>query len=267
MTTMALFKDRVITFMSRENRMRLFELVRANIMLIDHNTFLGALWSFCAPVIIFIFMYAIFRNVFGNAIPHYPFYLFIGITCVNYFISQTGLAVYLLIVQKELIINSLTMRETVILASAVPYIYKFLIDIGVCVIIGLWIQTLSFFDLLLLLPLLASFIMATLGIGMVIMIGFNLLRDVAHVWGLVVRLLFFLTPVFYSLSDMHPTVAMLQYWLNPLTPFIGAFRDLFLTRGPFFWAVYGHCLLLGSMIFAGAYLIFLLLEHRIDECV
>jgi ABC-type polysaccharide/polyol phosphate export permease len=159
------------------------------------------------------------------------------------------------------------MRETVILASAVPHIYKLLIELGVCIVIAMWTKMLTISDIFFLIPLSVSFIMMTLGVGIVVMVGFNILRDVAHAWGLIARLLFFLTPVFYSLSDINPRVATLQYWVNPLTPFICAFRDIFLVDGKFLGGVYAHCLFQGPLFLGLAYIIFLTLERKIDECV
>ncbi|MBN1492803.1 MAG: ABC transporter permease [Candidatus Omnitrophica bacterium] len=267
MVLLSLFKERSRTLLAPSNKAILGELIRANIKLINHNTFVGAMWSLFSPVIIFIFMYTIFHDIFGDVIPHYPFYLFIGITCVNFFISLTSYSLYALRNNKDVVVNSMTLRETVIIANAVPHIYKFLLEMLVCIVISLCMRLLTITTLVLLMPLLMSFIMMTMGIGLLLTIGFSFTRDVQHIWSLAARLLFFLTPVFYSLDDVGPTIARVQYILNPITPYICAIRNTFLGAAASWWPVYLHCLAQGTVILGAVYVVFLILEHTIDEYV
>jgi ABC-type polysaccharide/polyol phosphate export permease len=80
---------------------------------------------------------------------------------------------------------------------------------------------------------------------------------VEHIWAIFSRLFLFVTPVFYTVDSLAPAMRALISYLNPLTPFLKAFRAIFLHGGALAAPVLGHCLILGTAALSASYLIFL----------
>jgi len=79
------------------------------------------------------------------------------------------------------------------------------------------------------------------------------------------RLLFFATPVFYTLDSLGPVARRAVYWLNPVTPFVLAFRNVFLAGEALDLVVHAHALALGVAYFVVGYGVFLRWESLAVE--
>jgi ABC-type polysaccharide/polyol phosphate export permease len=58
-------------------------------------------------------------------------------------------------------------------------------------------------------------------------------RDTAHLWQVGLRILFFITPIFYGVSAVPEGLAARILVLNPLTHLIAASRALIIGQAPF----------------------------------
>jgi lipopolysaccharide transport system permease protein len=114
-------------------------------------------------------------------------------------------------------------------------------------------------------PLVLAYVAFVLGVGLALAIAHCFTSDVEHVWMLVARLLFFATPVFYTLDSLAAPARAAVYLLNPVTPFVLAFRSVFLANQALDPVVYGHAVLLGVATFAVGYAVFLRWESLAVE--
>jgi ABC-type polysaccharide/polyol phosphate export permease len=89
--------------------------------------------------------------------------------------------------------------------------------------------------------------------------------DVQHIWAALTPLWYFATPVFYSVDTLPEPAQLAIGWLNPLTPFLAAYRAAFIggqggLEGPF-W----QSLALAAVALGLAYIIFLRIESAAVE--
>lgn len=167
------------------------------------GSFLGFLWSFIMPLVKFIVILHVF-SPFINGIPSYHLYLFLGIILWEHFSLITTGCMSMLhekasIIQKVvfpriLLILSVGWTHTLILLS------YFIIFLCIAFIMG----TEPTWGLLYI-PLL--FVQATLlglSIGMILSSYALKYRDLQHLWGVILQVFFWLTPVIYPYTPEAP---------------------------------------------------------------
>lgn len=253
----ARFRKRGKRLSSPSNRTILLELVRANIKASDYHSFLGGMWSLVGTTVMLATFYFVFNKHFGEKIHGYPLYLLTGIILVNFFITATSHLLKVLIFNRDIALNSTIPRESLILATISISTWKLGIELAICTLISMAYGLYTWKSALLFFPVLASFLALVLGTGLALSLFYCFARDVEHVWAIFSRLFLFATPVFYTTESLSPTMRAVILYLNPLTPFLKAFRAIFLHGGALGAFVLGHCILVGTAVLAAAYLIFL----------
>ncbi len=259
------FKLRIKKLFTKKQFFLLRELIRANFMVTDHNSFLGIFWSFLGPLTLLVAMYFIFRVNFGSSIQAYPLFLLIGVVLVNFFITSTLYSTKMLVLNREFVLNTITPRETLILSGVAIYAYKFLIELAFCYLLGIFYKLFSWGNLLLLFPLLIACIGLAIGISFIFSLLYCLARDTEHIWTIMSRLLLFATPVFYKLEIFSSPIREGIYWLNPLTPFLISFREIIMAQKSINIFIYIHSLCLGVFFFILGYLVFIKFEAMAVE--
>ena len=239
------------------NRTVLLEMVRANIKASDYHSLLGGLWSLVGTAIMLASFYFVFRRHFGQGVPGYPLFLLTGIILVNFFMTATSYLLKVLSYNRDIALNSTIPRENLVLATISINAWKFGIELAICTAISLAYGFFGWRSALLLLPVLLSFLALVLGVGLALGLAFCFARDVEHVWAIFSRLFLFVTPVFYTLESVPPRLRTLIAWGNPLTPYLQAFRALFMDGGALPAPLVARCLLLGPALLALSYLLFL----------
>ena len=237
------------------------ELSYAKFKATDHNSILGILWSFINPVVMVIVLYLIFKKNFGQNIEAYPLYLLSGTICVNFFINTTNHMVKLFSANREMILNSTISREILILSDIFIPAYKFIIEIIFCLVLSVFYNVFSIKIIFLLFPLLFSYMLFSLGVSMILLLFYCFARDIEHIWMLISRLLLFITPVFYSLDKLSPSMQKILYTANPLTSFLISFRDIIMGRGNVDILNYVYSLSLGVVFLITGYLFFVRIEN------
>jgi len=256
-------KLKVDRLFNKSNWNILTELIRANFKVQDYNSILGIFWSLLGPVMTAVVLYFIFRMRFGQSIREYPLYLLVGIACVNFFVTATTYTINIFFVNRDFVLNSTVQRETILTSALATHTYKFLIDLALCLILSVFYDVFSWNILVLILPLSIAFIALTLGVSLILSLLYCFAEDIRHIWMLITRLFYFVTPIFYTLNHLHPLTRKVVYLGNPLTPFVISFRGVFM--GNLEFAAYMHSLLIGFIIFAIGYWAFIAIENTAME--
>jgi lipopolysaccharide transport system permease protein len=254
---LSVLRRRVRRLAAPANRTILGEMVRANIKASDYHSLLGGMWSLVGTAAMLAALYLVFSRQFGQGLRSYPLYLLVGIILVNFFITATSTLLKVLIFNRDIALNSTIPRENLVLATISINAWKLGIELLLCTIVSLAQGLYGWKSVLFFLPLLAAFLALVLGIGLALSLLYCFARDVEHVWAIFSRLFLFVTPVFYTVETLSPSMRALILWLNPLTPFLEAFRALYLREGALPVLRLGHCLLLGTAALTVSYLLFL----------
>jgi ABC-2 type transport system permease protein len=193
------------------------EMALAQFKLRDQSTFFGFLWSFLNPLIVLSLLFVLFSSKLGGDIEFYGVYLLIGIIHYGHFSNATVASMNVLYSMGGITRNAIFPKEVLVLASILTNTIEFLLSMVICVALALLsgvhltsaVAALPFvFVLQLMLILWVSFLLSSLCIYV---------RDLSHVYQVFLRLLFFVTPIFYGLSFVGEGFAKYVVLANPLT--------------------------------------------------
>ena len=256
-------RARLQRLFTRSNWITFVGLVRANLKASDYNTALGILWSLINPLVTLVIMYFIFKAHFGEGIKAYPLYILVGIISLNFFTVSTTYMTKSFSSNRYIILNSRIPRESLVASQLFIHVFKFTIELVICIILCMVHGFFSWKLAILLPPLYIAYIAFVFGLGLFLALLYCFVRDIEHIWMLITRLLYFVTPVFFLLGNIPYFARKLVYFINPLTPFVISIRGLLM--GDFNLSTYMYSLLLGWIVFMLSYGIFMTFENLAVE--
>jgi homopolymeric O-antigen transport system permease protein len=203
----------------------LVELVVREMKLRYERSSLGMLWAVLNPLLQIAIFTFVFDAMFHVAIPHYPAFIFTGLLAWNWFREGITATAGAIVSNRELVRQpGFPTAVLPIVAVAVP-----LLDLLAALPVLLVVLALSGIPIhatVLLVPaLLVLQFLLLQGIGFVLASLQVTFRDVQHLLGVSLSMLFYLTPVFYS-PTMVPGWAHAAYALNPMMHLLTAYRGI-----------------------------------------
>ena len=245
------------------------EIVRKNIKLQYRNSFLGMFWTFLQPLFTMIVLVLIFSNVFGNSssgVVCYPIYVLCGRLIYECFSQSTKRAMRSIRNSSSIIKKVYVPRYVYPLSNVLANFVTFLISLSVLVVVFAFFfifqreaypeLALSWKFPLIVVPILLLFLLS-LGCGMILSVLNVFFKDIEYIYEVFCMLLFYITPVFYKVSNLNLGE---KAWfgfilkLNPLYWIVDLFRSCILVNG-FDWSWKGFIYVLvfsvGSIVIGG----------------
>ena len=202
------------------------------------RSLLGWTWSLINPAATL----AIYTLVFGTILvvtpppagnpdaSYFALYLFAGLLTWNFFSNVLTGSINSLMGMGSLLNKVYFPPETPALANVVPVVIQAFIEAFILVVVLAIVQNL-FWTVLLFPLLLLVLALFALGFGMALSVYNVLYRDVGYLVAIALQVLFFLTPITYTLNLVPETVHGIPlrriFELNPMTQFVTVSRDLF----------------------------------------
>jgi len=157
---------------------------------------------------------------FGDAVPHYPVVLLAGIVVFNFFSEATSGGLGSLVARENLLRKvsfpraavpiSVSLTAAANLALGILVVFAFALIDGVEVTAG-WLGFLLCVTLMIGLATASSVLLSVL---------FVRYRDVQPIWEVALQLLFWGTPIIYTIESVHNATARHLLMLNPLAVLI-----------------------------------------------
>ena len=180
------------------------------------NSYLGIIWIILKPLAMFGVIYLIWSNIFKMD-ESYKMGLLLGIIIMNTFTEAVLMGLTSLMTKAGIILKIKFPREIVVFSAVSISFIDFFFNMMVFVIFTIFtpVNTTLIGFLLFLLCILSIFIL-TLGLGQFLSVIFIKLRDIHNLMIVVLQLIFWMTPVYYTL-EMLPANLQRYIKLNPLT--------------------------------------------------
>jgi len=235
----------------------LYQTTRASFLAQEKNSSLGLIWHLLNPILMTIVLFTVFRNIERlREIEHYQLFILIGLTHYNFFINSTTRSSTYFRNSRPLILNTTVPLELLVLRQTCIEGLTLFIEVLLVLFLGTFMGA-NFGSALLVYPLIFIGTLAlSLGASLILCGLVVFLSDLNYVWGLFCRLLFFITPVFFSVEIAGHGLARTVIELNPLTGLITLAREALLYGGPIDPAQAGLALvgplvvlILGGMLF------------------
>jgi ABC-type polysaccharide/polyol phosphate export permease len=204
------------------------EMIVTQIKLKDQSPIFGLLWSLLHPLILLSLLYLVFRARLGANIDNYPLFLLIGLVQYAYFSNATAASMAVLHSMKSLTTEALFPKEILVMATVGSRTLEFLLGMLFCVAlaaiagIGLSLQ------ILWLVPVIVLEVVLCLWVSIMLSWVYLFFRDLRHLYQVFLRMLFFITPIFYDVDFIGGGLARRLIELNPLTQLILFTRSVLL---------------------------------------
>ncbi|MGY4643119.1 ABC transporter permease [Cellulomonas sp. URHB0016] len=198
----------------------------------------GWLWSLANPAATLLIFTLVFSTIFqrkpplaGNGtLESYTIYLFIGLVCWNFFNGIVTTSMGSLIGAGPLLKKIRFPAFAPVIGNAMSAGVQTLIEFGILLVVLAFAQNLAWATLFIpvVFLLLAVF---SLGIGLMVSVANVRYKDVSHLVGIGLQLLFYATPIIYAPEDIPVTTssgipARALLGLNPLSWYVQAARDV-----------------------------------------
>lgn len=221
--------------MLMQNQFLLRQLVVRNIATRYRGSLLGFFWTLIQPLLMLVVYTFVFTYVFqarwgttlGNNKAAFAMIMFAGIACFNIFSEALTCCSVVIIscpnfVKKVLLPLELIPLATVISSFIIGIPWFIMLQIGSIVLL----KGFSWTMLLIVLVLFPLFMM-TLGIGFFVSALGVYLRDLPQLLGILLQILFFMTPIFYPIESVPPIMRSILSW-NPMYYIVEGVRKIFL---------------------------------------
>ena len=208
--------------MTKTNQIHVWEtiwmLAKTDLKMRYQGSWLGIIWVFLKPFLLFLVMNYVFSHLFFNSVPNYSIRLLLGIILWSFFAEASMVGMLSLLAKSHILRKIYLPKWIIIISSTIHSAIAFLFNL---VILFLFlflyyriypggIQLLLFGVYILLIygiSLLFSFMTAT------ILVRF---RDLNQIWEVLLQVLFYASPIIYPITSVPDSIRSVLY-LNPMT--------------------------------------------------
>ncbi len=192
------------------------------------GTVLGYVWSLLRPLMLFGVLLFVFTRIFrvGSEVNNYPVLLLFNIVLFSFFQEASTGAVASVVNQEGIVRKTQFPRLVIPLAVVLTSLFNFGVNLIVVLIFILAFGVDPTWTWLCFPLVVALLLLFTTAVAMILSSLYVRFRDLGIIWGVLVTVLFYATPILYTLDlpQVQGTTRALIL-LNPLTPLFEQARD------------------------------------------
>ncbi len=228
-----------------------------------HDSTLGYFWSMLNPLLRFGVYYFVFSYLFISHVDKFTLYLLTGVFFWNFFQDATSSAISTIGSRARLTKTIYFPRYLLIFASCTTAFFSFAINTVLIIIVTMIFDHVSFLQFYAILPFILMLFLA-LGVGMILAVLFIHFRDILEIWGVIITIGFWLTPIMYEPTNIPAPLATVSL-LNPVGRILVLLRRYLLYNDFLAWPFVVTTILFCLGIFVFGWWLFMKYEHRIPE--
>ncbi len=207
----------------------LSELVIKDLRIRYRRPALGFFWAFLSPLLVVVIFYVVFSIILQVKTEEAPFFLYLMSAVFTWRFFQDSLmsSVGSLVDNKNLVRESKFPHYFIPLSIIFANGINFLPSLGILIITALFVLKGLPIFIVFLPVILAIHLLISIGISLILSILYVKWRDTRYVLEAALLVLFYLTPVFYSIylvKDSFPPVLFFLYIYNPFVGILNLYR-------------------------------------------
>lgn len=214
----------------RKNLVVLTSMVTRNIKNQYRRSVLGIFWTVLNPLLNMLVMAFIFSNLFGGSGTDmdYAVYVLSGTIAFGLMRTATVTALPSLVHNYDLMTKTRIPYSVFPLANALSSLVNFAFSLIALIFVIIVRQVpFTWTMFMMIFPWLPSIMMFTIGISLMLSVIYVRFRDIEHLYGVVLTLWSYLTPVFYTLETLNLSDSAMKIMkLNPMLHYVNYFRDV-----------------------------------------
>lgn len=189
------------------------------------NSYLNWIWWVLEPVC-FMFIYTfVFGYVFGAKESFFPVYIFIGLAMWEFFNRTMTNSVKIVKNNKAIVSKVYLPKYVLILTKIWVNGFKMLISFIIVAAMMIFYRVSVSFNILFFIPVLLTLGLFSFGCACFLMHFGVYVEDLSNVVTIVLRLLFYITGIFYNIEARIPTFGGYLNCYNPIAFLLTAMRD------------------------------------------
>lgn len=205
----------------------IFELVSRDIKVKYRRSFLGLLWTMLVPIFTMLIMTVVFSRLFRFQIENYVVYLLCGNILFGFFSEGTSTGLSSIVDNSSLIKKVYIPKCLFPISKAVSSAVN-LFFATIALIVVMLITRTPFHLTILLIPVIVLYLFVfTAGLGMILSSLSIFFRDMVHLFGVIITMWMYTTPIFYPASLLKDNAPILLV-INPMYYYIDYMRQLVL---------------------------------------
>ena len=245
----------------------LWILTRKEIILQYKRTSLGIFWSLLNPLLLAFVFYIAFNIILGVQTQNFPLFILSALFPWTWFATSVSASTVSLISNKSLIKKFPFPKHYLLIANVLSQGIHFVFSLPIIIILvyiyGKHIDIIWLIGIPII--LIIQFII-TIGVCFAVSVINVYFMDFQFIVVFLLQVLFWITPIVYKFDNIPEVYRILFLYVNPLTPLMSSWRELFMSN-TIYWNWVGIALLDATAIFFLGFLIFHRLSKRIDEVI
>ncbi len=194
------------------------------------NSYLNWIWWVLDPLFSMLIYYLIFGVVFKAKEEYFTTFLFIGQTMWAFFNKNVVQSVKLIKKNKSIVARVYIPKFVILVSNMMVNAFKMVISWIIVVVMMIATKVPLSSHLLCFIPVLIVMIMVTFAFSVNLMHYGVFIEDLGNVMNIVMKLLFYMTGIFYSIEKRlgpdHPLVAKILLHVNPMALLVTDMRNV-----------------------------------------
>lgn len=189
----------------------------------EQSSLFGFFWTLLHPLMLFLVLLVVFTRWLGSKGSDYPGQLLIGLVTYNFFAAGTSYCCTALRRRRGIVLNFLIPRELIVLSSVLSVAISYFLELVVLAVVLVCLGHPPTWSWLAMPLISAILLLCVSGVALPLSTVGARFPDFERVWAIAIQTGFFLTPVFYRISDVPPSH---RTWLalNPMARLIETAR-------------------------------------------
>ena len=193
------------------------------------NSYLNWLWWLIEPFCMMLIYTVIFGYVFNASEENFPIFIFIGLIMWKFFSKGISGSVDIVRKNKSIIKKVYMPKYILLFTKMLVNGFKMIVSFGIVLLMMLVFKVPVSWKILYFVPICFIFFLFTFGIGTIMMHYGVFVSDLGYIIEIVLRMLMYLTGIFYSISKRVPEpFGNLLEKFNPVACLIASMRNVLL---------------------------------------
>lgn len=190
------------------------------------NSHLSWLWWILDPLLFMLVYSFIALIVFGKGEKYFPIFVFIGLTCWQFFEKTVKQSVTLVSKNSQIVSKVYIPKYILIFVKMFNHGFKMLVSFSLVFVMMIIFHVPVTLNILMVIPLLVVLAFVTFGFSSILLHFGVFVEDLANVITVLLKLIFYMSGIFYSLagrvSEPYSTILLK---LNPIALIINSMRE------------------------------------------
>lgn len=194
------------------------------------GSYLNWIWWILEPLCFMMVYSLIFGYFFNSKKEYFEAFIFIGLSLWNFFNKSVHVSVRLVKANRSIISKVYLPKYVLIIEKMMVNGFKMLICFGIVIVLMVIMRVPVSMKVFLAIPMLIPLFLITFGLCTIVLHFGVFVEDLRNIINIGMKVVFYLTGIFYSLPDKAGDLGVLLQRYNPMAFLITSMREVLLYR-------------------------------------